>query len=105
LGTSDYLQKPCSLDELALRAERCLEKLTLKRELQEQTRQLKETMEALKISLDKTRAHEHLLEQRVQERTESLAQAKAEAEKSSQVKSDFLSHMSHEPEWSRVKSP
>jgi len=53
-------------------------------------------IDALDSSHKEVREHQHLLEQRIRERTAQLEEATRRAEAASQAKSDFLANISHE---------
>jgi len=102
-GATDYLQKPCTKEELTFRTKRSLEKSELKKKLKTQNEQLLDAKKELERSLLKSKTteaelqkHQEELEARVLDRTKELTTAKIYAEEASQAKSEFLARMSHE---------
>lgn len=67
LGADDFLRKPCDIEELLFRVDRCLEKQSLLQQLSRKNQKLRKTEEVLQQA-------QADLEYKVRERTEELEQ-------------------------------
>jgi DNA-binding response OmpR family regulator/DNA-binding CsgD family transcriptional regulator len=72
LGADDYLQKPCDIDDLLIKARRGFERQDLVAKLQEQNMQLSQEMLARRAVERQLQEHQVNLEQQVKDRTIEL---------------------------------
>jgi DNA-binding response OmpR family regulator/DNA-binding CsgD family transcriptional regulator len=72
MGADDYLQKPCDVDDLLIKARRSLKRQDLVTQLQNQNKQLTSEMAARRKIELQLQEHQVILEQQVQDRTSEL---------------------------------
>lgn len=72
MGADDYLQKPCDMDDLLIKARRGFEKQDMVAQLQQQNKQLTREIVARRTVEMQLQEHQANLEQQVQDRTHEL---------------------------------